>query len=56
MASTAPETLMPPPPEWRRDTALVPYTEALAVMEARNQGVAAGEAAELVCKQCRKKV
>ena len=48
MASTAPETLMPPPPEWRRDTALVPYTEALAVMEARNQGVAAGEAAELV--------
>lgn len=48
MASTAPETLMPPPPEWRRDTALVPYTEALAVMEARNQAVAAGEAAELI--------
>jgi lipoyl(octanoyl) transferase len=48
MASIAPETLMPPPPEWRRDTALVPYTEALAVMEARNQAVAAGEAAELI--------
>ncbi len=48
MASIAPETLMPPPPEWRRDTALVPYAEALAVMEARNQAVAAGEARELV--------
>jgi lipoyl(octanoyl) transferase len=48
MASIAPETLMPPPPEWRRDTALVPYAEALAVMEARNQAVAAGEAAELI--------
>lgn len=48
MASIAPETLMPPPPEWRRDTALVPYAEALAVMEARNKAVAAGEARELV--------
>lgn len=48
MASIAPETLMPAPPEWRRDTALVPYAEALAVMEARNQAVAAGEAAELI--------
>jgi lipoyl(octanoyl) transferase len=48
MASIAPETLMPPPPEWRRDTALVPYAHALAVMEARNQAVAAGEAAELI--------
>jgi lipoyl(octanoyl) transferase len=48
MASTAPDTHLPPPPEWRRDTALVPYAEALAVMEARNQAVAAGEAAELI--------
>lgn len=48
MASIAPETLMPPPPEWRRDTAPVPYTEALAAMEARNQAVFAGEAAELI--------
>ena len=48
MASIAPETLRPAPPEWRRDTALVPYAEALAVMEARNQAVAAGEARELV--------
>lgn len=48
MASIAPETLRPAPPEWRRDTALVPYQHALAVMEARNQAVAAGEAAELV--------
>jgi len=48
MASIAPETLRPAPPEWRRDTALVPYAEALAVMEARNAAVHAGEAAELV--------
>ncbi len=48
MASIAPETLMPAPPEWRRDTAPVPYTEALAAMEARNQAVFAGEAAELI--------
>lgn len=48
MASIAPETLMPPPPEWRRDTAPVPYAEALAAMEARNQAVFAGEAAELI--------
>lgn len=48
MASIAPETLRPAPPEWLRDTAPVPYAAALAAMEARNQAVAAGEAAELV--------
>lgn len=48
MASIAPETVRPAPPEWRRDTALVPYAEALAVMEARNAAVHAGEAAELI--------
>ncbi|MFN4019674.1 MAG: lipoyl(octanoyl) transferase LipB [Erythrobacter sp.] len=48
MASTAPETLIPPLPEWRRETAPVPYVKALAQMEARNQAVAAGEAAELI--------
>lgn len=48
MASIAPETPRPAPPEWRRDTALVPYAEALAVMEARNAAVHAGEARELV--------
>jgi lipoyl(octanoyl) transferase len=48
MASTAPETLRPAPPEWRRESAPVPYAEALAQMEARNQAVAAGEAREVV--------
>jgi lipoyl(octanoyl) transferase len=48
MASTAPDTPLPSPPEWRRATTPVPYTEALAEMEARNQAVAAGEARELV--------
>jgi lipoyl(octanoyl) transferase len=48
MASIAPETVKPASPEWRRDSALVPYAEALAVMEARNQAVAAGTAAELI--------
>jgi lipoyl(octanoyl) transferase len=48
MASIAPETVRPASPEWRRDTALVPYAEALAVMEARNAAVHAGEAAELI--------
>lgn len=48
MASTAPDTPLPGPPEWRRATTPVPYTEALAEMEARNQAVAAGEARELV--------
>jgi lipoyl(octanoyl) transferase len=48
MASTAPQTQSPPALEWRRETALVPYAEALAVMEARNQAVHAGTARELV--------
>lgn len=33
--------------EWRRDSALVPYRDALAVMEERNRQIAAGEAREL---------
>ncbi|MBI1404458.1 MAG: lipoyl(octanoyl) transferase LipB [Porphyrobacter sp.] len=48
MASTAPRDDLPRAPEWRRETAPVPYTQALASMEARNRAVAAGEAAELV--------
>ena len=34
--------------EWRRDSAQVPYTDALAEMERRNTAIAAGEARELV--------
>jgi lipoyl(octanoyl) transferase len=34
--------------ELRRDTALVPYTEALDIMTARNAGIAEGTARELV--------
>ncbi len=50
MASTAPQ--LPPLTgadslEWRRETALVPYEQALGEMEARNAAVAAGEASEL---------
>ena len=48
MASTAPQTERPPLPEWRRETQPVPYGEALAAMEARNQAVASGEADELI--------
>jgi lipoyl(octanoyl) transferase len=48
MASTAPRSARPPLPEWRRETQPVPYAEALAVMEARNQAVAGGEAEELI--------
>ena len=33
--------------EWQRETALVPYTQALAAMEARNAAIVAGEAGEL---------
>jgi len=33
--------------EWRRETAPVPYREALATMEERNRAIAAGEADEL---------
>jgi lipoyl(octanoyl) transferase len=48
MASTAPRSEMPPLPEWRVDTAPVPYGAALAEMEARNQAVASGAADELI--------
>lgn len=34
--------------EWRRDTAPVPYRDALVEQERRNAAIAAGEAAELV--------
>jgi len=47
MASTAPDLESPARIEWRRETAPVPYSQALAAMEARNAGVAAGEAEEL---------
>ena len=33
--------------EWQRETALVPYTQALAAMEARNAAIVACEAGEL---------
>lgn len=36
------------PIEWRQDVVPVPYTQALADMEARNAAVAAGSAAELI--------
>lgn len=36
------------PIEIRRDSALAPYREALAAMEARNAAIAAGEARELI--------
>jgi len=48
MASTAPDLESPARIEWRRETAPVPYSQALAAMAARNAGVAAGEAEELV--------
>jgi lipoyl(octanoyl) transferase len=48
MASTAPDVELPVAPEWRRESAPVAYAQALAAMEARNQAVAAGTAAELV--------
>lgn len=41
-------TVLPPEIEIRRETARVPYREALAAMDARNRAVAAGEARELV--------
>ena len=43
MQLALPETI-----EWRRETALVPYRAALAQMTARNAGIAAGSAPELV--------
>ncbi|MBA3862440.1 MAG: lipoate-protein ligase B [Erythrobacter sp.] len=48
MASTAPAPLSQLPIEWRQDVVPVPYTQALADMEARNAAVAAGTAAELI--------
>lgn len=48
MASIAPETVMPAPPEWRIAPAPVPYAQALAAMEARNAAVQAGTARELI--------
>ncbi|MEO0057228.1 MAG: lipoyl(octanoyl) transferase LipB [Pseudomonadota bacterium] len=48
MASTAPHTLPPAPIEWLRETAPVPYRDALAAMEARNSAVHEGTASELV--------
>lgn len=51
MASTAP--LLPhgldvADLDWQREQSLVPYTEALAAMETRNQAIIAGEAAEQI--------
>ena len=48
MASAAPWVESSLLPEWREERAPVPYTQALAAMEARNRAVAAGEARELV--------
>lgn len=48
MASTAQASGHAFPIEWRRDSAQVPYAQALAEMEARNAAVHAGEAAELI--------
>ena len=48
MASTAPASGPAYPIEWRRESAPVAYSDALAAMDARNAAVHAGEAAELV--------
>jgi lipoyl(octanoyl) transferase len=48
MASIAPTPGAALPIEWRRESAQVPYAQALAEMEARNAAVHAGTAAELV--------
>lgn len=48
MASSAPHVELPVAPEWRRESVPVAYAQALAAMEACNQAVAAGTAAELV--------
>ncbi len=48
MASVANHRKASVPIEWRRSAELVPYAAALADMEARNQAVAAGTAAELI--------
>lgn len=47
MASIAPDITDAKTIEWRRDSALVPYAEALEVMEVRNRAVATGQAGEL---------
>ena len=48
MASIAPDLTDIASVEWRQDSAPVPYTHALADMEARNAAIHAGEAGELV--------
>ncbi|MEM1053104.1 MAG: lipoyl(octanoyl) transferase LipB [Pseudomonadota bacterium] len=51
MASTAqilPQDLTASGLEWRRETALVPYPQALEVMESRNLSISTGEADELI--------
>jgi lipoyl(octanoyl) transferase len=48
MASTAPAPANAYPVEWRRESAPVPYADALAAMEARNAAVQAGAAGELI--------
>lgn len=52
MPSEKPALLMPPrkaaPVEWRVSDALVPYAEAVAFMESRVAGIAAGTAPELI--------
>lgn len=51
MPDSLPLTPLPPLPdaiEWRRETALVPYREALDAMNARNTAIAEGSARELV--------
>lgn len=48
MASTAPAAGGAYPIEWRRESVLVPYAQALLEMEARNTAVHQGRAGELV--------
>jgi len=47
MASLAPHHKDIGAPEWRRETGLVAYTDALEAMEVRNREISAGEANEL---------
>ncbi len=48
MASVAPNHEDTNAPKWRRETARVPYAEALEEMEERNRAISAGEASELI--------
>jgi len=48
MASVAPHHEDIGAPEWRRESARVPYVEALEAMETRNRAIASGEASELI--------